>query len=90
MHKKASKFSLRILIPIIIIVLVWAIYMFAQNSWYLFTELWFMSVTMVFGSFIAGASAEGGGAVAFPVMNFCIKFHRKLPEISAWPFNLLE
>ena len=27
-----------------------------------------MSLTMVFGSFIAGASAEGGGAVAFPVM----------------------
>ena len=27
-----------------------------------------MSVTMVFGSFIAGASSEGGGAVAFPVM----------------------
>lgn len=27
-----------------------------------------MSVIMIFGSFIAGASAEGGGAVAFPVM----------------------
>ena len=27
-----------------------------------------MSVTMIFGSFIAGASSEGGGAVAFPVM----------------------
>jgi uncharacterized membrane protein YfcA len=27
-----------------------------------------MSVTMAFGSFIAGATSEGGGAVAFPVM----------------------
>ena len=27
-----------------------------------------MSVTMIFGSFIAGASSEGGGAIAFPVM----------------------
>ncbi|MCP4913798.1 MAG: sulfite exporter TauE/SafE family protein [Oligoflexia bacterium] len=27
-----------------------------------------MSVTMLFGSFIAGATSEGGGAVAFPVM----------------------
>ena len=27
-----------------------------------------MSITMAFGSFIAGATSEGGGAVAFPVM----------------------
>ena len=68
MHKNSSKFSLQILAPILLVILVWAIYMFAQDSWHLFTDLWFMSVTMVFGSFIAGASAEGGGAVAFPVM----------------------
>lgn len=30
-------------------------------------EYWPMSLTMVFGSFIAGATSEGGGAVAFPV-----------------------
>lgn len=34
----------------------------------LFADNWFMSVTMAFGSFIAGATSEGGGAVAFPVM----------------------
>ncbi|MEM6798403.1 MAG: TSUP family transporter [Planctomycetota bacterium] len=28
---------------------------------------WPVAVTMIFGSFIAGASSEGGGAVAFPV-----------------------
>lgn len=38
------------------------------SQWYLFIDNWFMSVTMIFGSFIAGASSEGGGAVAFPVM----------------------
>ena len=42
--------------------------MIFTSQWFLFAENWFMSVTMVFGSFIAGASAEGGGAVAFPVM----------------------
>jgi len=31
------------------------------------TENWPMTVTMVFGSFIAGATSEGGGAIAFPV-----------------------
>lgn len=27
-----------------------------------------MTVTMIFGSFIAGASSEGGGAIAYPAM----------------------
>lgn len=31
------------------------------DAWYLFQENWFMSVTMAFGSFIAGATSEGGG-----------------------------
>ncbi|MBU3678943.1 MAG: sulfite exporter TauE/SafE family protein [Candidatus Kapabacteria bacterium] len=34
---------------------------------------WPAAVTMVFGSFIAGASAEGGGAIAFPVFTLILK-----------------
>lgn len=34
---------------------------------------WPASVTMIFGSFIAGASAEGGGAIAFPVFTLLLK-----------------
>lgn len=30
---------------------------------------WYASVTMIFGSIIGGATAEGGGAVAFPVFS---------------------
>ncbi|MGR9071688.1 MAG: sulfite exporter TauE/SafE family protein [Gammaproteobacteria bacterium] len=46
------------------------------SAWYLYSapdtvrilqENWRISLTMVFGSFIAGATSEGGGAVAFPV-----------------------
>ncbi len=77
--KNTSKITIRILVPILLVILIWAIYMFAQNSWHLFSELWFMSVTMVFGSFIAGASAEGGGAVAFPVMTLLFKIP---PEVA--------
>jgi uncharacterized protein len=33
---------------------------------------WPASLTMMFGSFIAGASAEGGGAVAFPVFTLIL------------------
>ncbi|MEM7307458.1 MAG: sulfite exporter TauE/SafE family protein [Planctomycetota bacterium] len=50
---------------------VWALWLFGMVSgdrWELFRDNWFMSVTMAFGSFIAGATSEGGGAVAFPVM----------------------
>lgn len=50
---------------------VWAVWggaMATGNRWDLFVGGWFMSVTMAFGSFIAGATSEGGGAVAFPVM----------------------
>jgi uncharacterized membrane protein YfcA len=47
--------------------------MYTHDAWVLFKDFWFMSLTMAFGSFIAGASAEGGGAVAFPVMTLIFK-----------------
>lgn len=46
----------------------WLIGMAVGSRWNVFAEGWFMSVTMAAGSFIAGATSEGGGAVAFPVM----------------------
>lgn len=55
------------------IFLLWLGYMSYTNQWYLFKDYWFMTVTMIFGSFIAGATAEGGGAVAFPVMTLIFK-----------------
>ncbi|MEZ5974615.1 MAG: sulfite exporter TauE/SafE family protein [Planctomycetota bacterium] len=50
---------------------VWALWAWAMqdgNRWGLFRTEYYMSITMVFGAFIAGATSEGGGAVAFPVM----------------------
>ena len=55
-------------IPVLVIYLLWIIYMTNTSSWGLYRDNWFMAVTMMFGSFIAGSSSEGGGAVAFPVM----------------------
>lgn len=37
------------------------------NSVQIISENWPITVTMIFGSFIAGATSEGGGAIAFPV-----------------------
>lgn len=46
----------------------WLIFFTTEPRWHLFAEHWFMPVTMAVGSFIAGSTSEGGGAVAFPVM----------------------
>jgi len=57
--------------PLLVGLLVWGAWIFGMVSgdrWSLFADNWFMSVTMAAGSFIAGATSEGGGAVAFPVM----------------------
>ena len=54
-------------IPSFVILGVWGSYMVLSDRFYLFTQHWTLSLTMVFGSFIAGATSEGGGAVAFPV-----------------------
>lgn len=50
-----------------IINVAWIIYMTAANRWGLFADYWSAAATMSFGSFVAGATAEGGAAVAFPV-----------------------
>ena len=55
-------------LPVALVYLVWGSYMAATDSWALFLRDWYMTVTMIFGSFIAGASSEGGGAIAYPVM----------------------
>ena len=61
--------SLYIFTPVaLLILLIWGIFMHLTSSWQLFADNWFMTVTMIFGSFIAGASSEGGGAIAYPVM----------------------
>lgn len=56
------------LLPALLVLTIWVLYMNSSGLWHLFTDYWFMTVTMIFGSFIAGASSEGGGAIAYPVM----------------------
>jgi uncharacterized membrane protein YfcA len=65
------------LITLAVVWSVWLYLMVSGDRWSLFQENWFMSVVMSLGSFIAGATSEGGGAVAFPAMTlgFGIKPH---------------
>jgi len=43
-----------------------------------FLAHWYYPVTMVFGAFVAGFTPEGGGAVAFPVLNIFLHVDRVL------------
>lgn len=54
--------------PIAVTLLGWVVFMTVTERWALFRTRGFMTLVMVFGSIIAGASSEGGGAVAYPVM----------------------
>mmetsp|Transcript_15140 Transcript_15140/g.19849 ORF Transcript_15140/g.19849 Transcript_15140/m.19849 type:complete len:394 (-) Transcript_15140:478-1659(-) len=62
--------------PAIIFHLAWWTFMGITDNFYLFNDRageggvprWYMTLTMLFGSMIAGATSEGGASVAFPVM----------------------
>ena len=47
--------------------LAWYTFAGGPAAFAILLENWQITATMVFGSFIAGATSEGGGAVAFPV-----------------------
>lgn len=63
-------------VPAVFFHIVWWSYMLGRDEFHLFTDTvgvngiprWYMTVTMLVGSTIAGATSEGGGAVAFPMM----------------------
>jgi len=44
------------------------------------TKPWYMSITMIFGSMIAGATSEGGASVAFPVMTLIFDMKPKVAK----------
>jgi len=44
----------------------WLLYTL-PNSWQIIADYWQVTLTMIFGSIVAGATSEGGGAIAFPV-----------------------
>ncbi len=58
------------------VLLVWAVAVTAAGQWGRVTDNWIAALTMVFGSFVAGSTPQGGGAVAFPVFT-------KLLEVPA-------
>ena len=66
--------------------LVWLGWYFLPDSppFWILAQHWRISLTMAFGSFVAGATAEAGGAVAFPVFTKILE----IPAMQAKLFSL--
>jgi uncharacterized protein len=61
------------LIFLSIVMFGWFWYMFQNDSFEIYTRQWATVLTMIFGSFIAGASPEGSAAVAYPIFTLILK-----------------
>ena len=70
---------------LLVVYVTWTTYMFASDSWSLFADFWPVSLTMTLGSFVAGATAEGGAAIAFPVFTKVLS----IPPEDARTFGLM-
>ena len=63
-------------IPLLLFWLIWILLLGNQSIVLVFQDYWQSSITMIAGSFVAGATPLGGGAVAFPVFT-------KLMQVSS-------
>jgi uncharacterized membrane protein YfcA len=66
------------------IAVVWAVFVTASGHWGRVADRWVAALTMVFGSFVAGSTPQGGGAVAFPVFTKVLE----VPATVARTFSL--
>ena len=88
-HRKMVGF----LIPLVIIWTCYFSYMAATNKWHIFSGTtgannsprWLITVTMCFGAMVAGATSEGGAAIAFPVLTLTLG----VPPPQARDFSFL-
>ena len=66
------------------ITLMWFVYVTTAGHWERVIDNWEAGLTMVFGSFVAGSTPQGGGAVAFPVFTKALE----VPAEVARSFSL--
>ena len=72
-------------IPYLFYNTIWWCLAIKHNFFAYFPNYYPMTITMIFGSAIGGATSEGGGAVAFPVMTLALK----IPPSIARDFSLM-
>lgn len=58
--------------------LVWFVLFFSVSDLQFLIEHWYYPAIMVLGAFVAGSTPEGGGAVAFPILNIFLQIDRTM------------
>ncbi|CAD5220248.1 unnamed protein product [Bursaphelenchus okinawaensis] len=76
-HEKYRKYF-ALLLPFLFFHVCWWPLALKYDVLSLYYTRYELPVTMIFGSFLAGATSEGGGAVAFPVMTLLLKIAPKV------------
>lgn len=61
------------------VIITWLWYMISHDNFGIYATRWPAALTMLFGSFIAGASPEGSAAIAYPVFTLLLKIP---PEVA--------
>lgn len=69
---RARPFESPLTIGLFAVLPLWALVMTLTGAWAALPSAWPAAATMTVGSFLAGATAEGGGAVAFPVFTLVL------------------
>lgn len=67
-----KKYSIPYVVFLVLVMVGWLAFMIYTDGFHVFKDYWASGATMIFGAFIAGASSEGGGAVAFPVFTLVL------------------
>ena len=81
----AQRRSRRALGVSIAVTVVWLVAVTIGGGWGRVADHWAAALTMVFGSFVAGSTPQGGGAVAFPVFTKILS----VPTEVARSFSLM-
>lgn len=82
--KLARRRTLNGFLVSVVVTVVWIIGVTVTGTWSRVGDHLIASLTMVFGSFVAGATPQGGGAVAFPVFTKVLD----VPAEAARSFSL--
>ncbi|GMR47173.1 hypothetical protein PMAYCL1PPCAC_17368, partial [Pristionchus mayeri] len=77
--------AIGILVPILFIQTFYWLLAIENVFWRLFATRYEMSLVMMFGAAVGGATAEGGGAIAFPILTLAFK----VPATTARDFAFM-
>lgn len=84
-RKKRKQTRARLVIALsVLVTVVWFFVVAILDLWDRVLPQWRASLTMIFGSFVAGSTPQGGGAVAFPVFTKVLQ----VPAEMARTFSL--